>query len=84
MEERTVVDFLRLKRLPKTAIHYELVAVLQENAVSYSNVTRFCSDAILGLNSEEVSSSPKDDGLDEVNEAILVVLSDEPFFLSGR
>jgi hypothetical protein len=33
----------------------------------------------LGLNSEEASSSPKDDGLDEVNEAILLALSDDPF-----
>jgi DNA-binding MurR/RpiR family transcriptional regulator len=33
----------------------------------------------LGLSSEEVSSSPKDDGLDEVNEAILLALSDESF-----
>jgi hypothetical protein len=35
--------------------------------------------AILGLMSEEASSSPKDDDLDEVNEAILLALSDEPF-----
>jgi hypothetical protein len=33
----------------------------------------------LGLNSEEASSPSKDDGLDEVNEAILLALSDEPF-----
>jgi hypothetical protein len=39
----------------------------------------FCRVAILGLNSEEASSSLKDDGLDEVNEAILLALSDELF-----
>jgi hypothetical protein len=39
----------------------------------------FWREAILGLNSEDASSSPKDDGLDEVNEAILLALSDEPF-----
>jgi hypothetical protein len=33
----------------------------------------------LGLNSEETSSSPKDDDLDEIHEAILLALSDEPF-----
>jgi hypothetical protein len=77
--------FLRLKGLSKRAIHDELVAVLQENAVSYSSatrVTRFCREVILGLNSEASSSSPKDDDLnegDEVNEAILLALSDEPF-----
>jgi hypothetical protein len=32
----------------------------------------------LGLNSEEDSSSSKDDGIDEVNEAFLLVLFDEP------
>jgi hypothetical protein len=42
-------------------------------------MTRFRKDVLLGLNSEETSSSPKDDGLDEVNEAILLALSDEPF-----
>jgi hypothetical protein len=42
-------------------------------------VTRFSTEAIFGLNSEEASSSPKDDGLDDVNEAILLTLSDEPF-----
>jgi hypothetical protein len=40
MEKRRNVLFLRLKSLSKKAIHYELVAVLQENAVSYSSVTR--------------------------------------------
>jgi hypothetical protein len=38
----------------------------------------------LGLNSEKASSWPKDDGLDEVNEASLLALSDEPFLLYGR
>jgi hypothetical protein len=78
MEQRSVVLFLRFKGLSKNAIHHELVTVLQENAVSYSSVTRFCKKAILSLNSEEASSLPKDDGLDEVNEAILLALSDEP------
>jgi hypothetical protein len=57
--------------------------VLQENAVSYSSVTRFCREAILGLNSEEASSLLKHDGLDEMNEAILLALFDE-FFSSVR
>jgi hypothetical protein len=38
-----------------------------------------CKEAIFGLNSEEALSSPKGDGLDEVNEAILLALSREPF-----
>jgi transcriptional regulator of acetoin/glycerol metabolism len=33
----------------------------------------------LGLNSEEAPSSPKDDGLDEVNEPTLLALFDDPF-----
>jgi hypothetical protein len=41
-------------------------------------VTKFNREAVLGLNSEEASSLPKDDGLDEMNEAILLPLSDEP------
>jgi hypothetical protein len=41
-------------------------------------VTWFCKEAILGLNSEDASSSPKDDGLDQVNEVIFLILSDEP------
>jgi hypothetical protein len=78
MEQRSVVLFLRLKGVSKKAIYRELVAVLYQNAVSDSSVTRFSREAILGLNSEETSSSPKDDNLDEVNKAILLALSDEP------
>jgi hypothetical protein len=78
-EEGSVVLFLRLKALLKKAIHDELVAVFQENAASYLCLTRFYREAILGLNSEDASASPKDDGLDEVNEAILLGLSDETF-----
>jgi hypothetical protein len=33
----------------------------------------------LGLNSERASSLPKDHGLDQMKEVILLVLSDEPF-----
>jgi hypothetical protein len=36
-------------------------------------------EGILGLNSEEASSLPKDDDLDEVNEAIMLALFDELF-----
>jgi hypothetical protein len=79
MEQRSVVLFLRLNGLSKKAIHREPFVVLQKSAVSHSSVTRFRREAILGLNSEEASSSPKDDGLDEVNDAILLALSDEPF-----
>jgi hypothetical protein len=71
--------FLRLKGLSKKAIQDGLFAVVQENVVSYSSLTRFCREAILGLNSDEASSSPKNNGLNEVNEVILLVLSDESF-----
>jgi hypothetical protein len=40
---------------------------------------RFCREAIFGLNSEEASSLPKNDSLDEMNEAIMLALSDEHF-----
>jgi hypothetical protein len=79
LEQRSVVHFLWLKGLLKKAIHHELVAAPQENAVLYTSVTIFCTEMILGLNSAEASSSPKDDGLDDVNEAILLVLSDQSF-----
>jgi hypothetical protein len=81
MEQRSAALFLGVKGLLKKPIHHELVAVLLENAASYSSssVARFYREAILGLNSEEASLSPKDDGLDEVNEAILLTLPDEPF-----
>jgi hypothetical protein len=76
------LSFSASQRPLEKDIHHDLVAMLQENPVSYSRVARLCNEAIVGLDSEEVSSSPKDDGLDqvnEVNEAILLVLSDEPF-----
>jgi hypothetical protein len=68
--------FPATQRPLEKVIHDELVAVLQENTISYPNVTRFYREAILGLNSEEASSSPKDDGLDTLNEPILLALSD--------
>jgi hypothetical protein len=43
MEQKNVVLFLRIKGLSKKTIHHELVAVLQENSVSCSSVTRFYS-----------------------------------------
>jgi hypothetical protein len=39
----------------------------------------FCREATLSLNSEEALSWSKDNNLDEVNEAILLALSNEPF-----
>jgi hypothetical protein len=44
----------------------------------------FCREAILGLNSKEISSSPKDNDLDEMNRAILLALSDESFSSGGQ
>jgi hypothetical protein len=80
MKQRSAVRVQRLNSFLKQAIiHHEPVAVLQENAVSYSSVTRFCRQALSGLNSEEASSSPKDHRLDEVIEAGLLALSDESF-----
>jgi hypothetical protein len=43
IEQMDVFLFLRLKGLSKKVIHDKPVAVLQENSVSYSNVTRFYS-----------------------------------------
>jgi hypothetical protein len=43
MEQRSVALVLRLKVLSKKAIHHKFVTVPQENAVSYSNPTRFYS-----------------------------------------
>jgi hypothetical protein len=57
--------------------------VLQENAVSYSSVTRFYSAGKLFWTwirkRHHQPSSPKDNCLDQVNEVILLALSDEPF-----
>jgi hypothetical protein len=43
MEQKSIVLFLRLKGLSEKAIHNERIAVLQENAVSYSSEMRFDS-----------------------------------------
>jgi hypothetical protein len=55
MEQKNVILFLQLKGLSKKTIHCRLVTVLEENPGSHSNVTRFCTEAILGLKSEEAS-----------------------------
>jgi hypothetical protein len=57
MEQRSIFRLLRLKGLSKKAIHRKFAAVLQENAVSYLNMTRFGREAVLDLNSEEALSA---------------------------
>jgi hypothetical protein len=57
LEQRRVVLSLRLKDFSKKAIHYELVAVLQAKAVSYSSMRIFCREVILDLNSEKALSA---------------------------
>jgi hypothetical protein len=42
-EQRSIALFLPLKGISTTAIHHELVAMLQENALSHLSVTRFYS-----------------------------------------
>jgi hypothetical protein len=68
-----------MKDLSEKTFHHEFVAELRKNAVSSSSVRRSCREVILSLNSEEISLSRKDKGLDEVNEAILLALSNKPF-----
>jgi hypothetical protein len=53
MEQRSLVLSLRLEGLSKKTIHihHDLVAVVQENTVSYSTLAKFSREAILGLNS---------------------------------
>jgi hypothetical protein len=53
--------------------------VLQENSISYSDTTKFWRETILGLDSEDVLSLPKDGVLDEENQTVLLVLSNEQF-----
>jgi hypothetical protein len=72
------LSFSATQGLLEKGIHHGPYALLQKNAVSYSSVTILCREAVLGLNSEEASSSPKDDGLDDVNKVILLALSDNP------
>jgi hypothetical protein len=74
-----VLSFSATQGPLEKVIHRELVALLQEHALSYSSVTIVSREAILGLNSKEASSSPKDDCLDAVKEAIMLALSDESF-----
>jgi hypothetical protein len=76
MEQSGMILFLRLEGRSKRVIHHELVMVLQENVVSHSSVTKFCREANLGLNSEEISLSPKEVSIDEANEAVLLTLSE--------
>jgi hypothetical protein len=83
MEQRNIVLFLQLKDISTTAIHHELVAILQEHALSHLNATRFYSTGRLFWvwirKRPHQPSSPRDDGVDEMNEVILLALSDDTF-----
>jgi hypothetical protein len=57
MKQKSVVLFLQPKSLVRKVIRHELVAVVQEPAISYSSATRFSRETILGRNSEEASSA---------------------------
>ena len=59
MDQRSIVLFLDRKRLKATDIHNELVAVLGNDAVSYSTVTRYLREGRLALKESKEQEKKK-------------------------
>jgi hypothetical protein len=89
MEQRSIVLYLHLhiylylylarKRLQQLAIHRDIVATLGPEAVSYSSVTRYLSDAVLSSSNSVPHLPEQERKLDDCDQAILHAFAEQPF-----
>jgi AraC-like DNA-binding protein len=79
MNQRSIALYLAKKGLPATAINRALEETLGPEAVVYSTMTMYFRTLSLRGKIEEEEIGDYDQLLDEVDEAILKALADEPF-----
>jgi hypothetical protein len=79
MDQRLIALYLTKKGLSATAIHRDLEETLGLEAVTYSAVTMFLRTLSFRGETEEEEIGDHDKPLDEVDQAILKALADEPF-----
>jgi uncharacterized membrane protein len=79
MDQQSTVLYLFRKGLSAVVIHDDLVATLAATAVSYRSVTRYLREAIDASSSPPDPLPPREHQLDDSDQAILLVLADQPF-----
>jgi hypothetical protein len=78
MDQRSITLYLAKKGLSATAIHRNLKETLVPEAVAYSTVTMYLRTLSFRGKTEEEEIGDHDQPLNEVDEAILKALADEP------
>jgi hypothetical protein len=81
MDERSIVMFLRLKRLSAKAkdVHTELVQVVASDAIAYSTVTKYIRNDVVLQNEPKAEDRAEDQGFSIPENAILGALEMLPF-----
>jgi DNA-binding MarR family transcriptional regulator len=79
MDQRSIVVYLAKKGLSVRAIHRDLEETFGPEAVAYSTVTMYLRTLSFRGKTEEEEIGDHDQPLDEIDEAILKALADEPF-----
>jgi hypothetical protein len=79
MDQQSIVLYLSRKGLSAVAIHDDLVATLDAEAVSYPSVTRYLREAIFASSNPPDPLSPPEHRLDDSDQAVLLALADQPF-----
>jgi hypothetical protein len=79
VDQRSIVLYLAKKSLSATALHRDLEETLGPQAVAYSTVTMYLPTLSFRGKTEEEEIGNHGQPLDEVDEAILKALADEPF-----
>lgn len=79
MDQKSIVSYLSLKGMTAVQIHADLVATLKGEAVSYGSVTRYLRSKSFIDVKNLMQNGPPDQGLSEIDEAILAALEEQPF-----
>jgi AraC-like DNA-binding protein len=79
MDQQSIALYLAKKDLSATAIHRDLEETLGPEVVAYSTMTMYLRTLSFRGKTEEEEIVDHDQPLDEVDEAILKSLADEPF-----
>jgi hypothetical protein len=79
MEQRSIVVFLRLKRLSAKDVHTELSQVLESDAITYSTVTKYLRNNAILQNEPEAEDRAEDQGFSINDNAILEAHDMMPF-----
>jgi hypothetical protein len=79
MDQQSIALHLSRKGLSAVAIHYDFVATLGAETVSYQSVAGYLREAIFASSNPPDPLPPPKHQLDDSDQAILLALADQPF-----